>query len=67
MAKSRHYSPQISRFMVCVLYNEAQIRKMPMTKLTEHLLAKSLRRSESWAKAESSVIQETSSTYVTKT
>ena len=58
MVKSKHYSPRISRFMVGVLYHEARSRRMPMTKLAEHLLARSLRGSESWAKAESGMVQE---------
>lgn len=42
MPRPRHYSPQISRFLVSVLYHEARRRKMPMTKLTDHLLRQSL-------------------------
>jgi len=58
MARARHYTPVLSRFMVSVLYHEAKSKRMPMTKLTEHLLAQSLQGSESWAKAESSRVQE---------
>ena len=35
MAKHRHYSPSLSRFLVKVLYHEAKARKLPMTKLTD--------------------------------
>ena len=66
MAQSRHYVPRISRFLVSVLYHEAKKQRMPMTKLTEHLLAQSLRGSASWAKAESSLIQEKTATYPVK-
>ena len=38
MLKPRHYSPQLSRFMVSVLYHEAKARKIPMTKLADTLL-----------------------------
>jgi hypothetical protein len=48
MASPRHYSPQLSRFMVSVLYHEAKRRKMPMTKLTDYLLRQALDGSESW-------------------
>jgi len=48
MPRPRHYSPQLSRFMVSVLYHEAKRRKMPMTKLTDHLLRQALGGSESW-------------------
>jgi hypothetical protein len=63
MPRKRHYSPQLSRFIVSVLYHEAKTRNLPMTKLTERLLARSLRGSASWQKAEASLIQESSSQY----
>lgn len=63
MAKARHYTPAISRFMVSVLYHEAKRRKMPMTKLTDHLLRQALDGSESWRHAESLRIAETSPSY----
>ena len=53
MLKPRHYSPQLSRFMVSVLYHEAKARKMPMTKLTDSLLRQSLVNSSGWQTAES--------------
>ncbi len=52
MARPRHYSPALSRFLVSVLYHEAQRRQMPMTKLTDHLLRQALRDSEGWRQAE---------------
>ena len=53
MARPRHYSPAISRFLVSVLYHEAKARKMPMTKLTDMLLRRSLVESEGWQRTES--------------
>ena len=53
MPKFRHYSPQLSRFVVSVLYHEAKARKVPMTKLTDSLLRQCLIGSESWQRAES--------------
>ena len=53
MLKPRHYSPQLSRFMVSVLYHEAKARKMPMTKLTDSLLRQCLVHSSGWQTAES--------------
>ena len=53
MPKPRYYSPQISRFLVSVLYHEAKARKIPMTKLTDILLRRSLVDSEGWQKTES--------------
>lgn len=63
MAKATHYSPRINRFMVSVLYHEAKARRMPMTKLADQLLAQSLQGSESWTKAESSIVRENPSSY----
>jgi hypothetical protein len=51
MAKPRHYSPHISRFLVSVLYHEGQHRKIPMTKLTDDLLLNALRGSPGWITA----------------
>lgn len=48
MAKPRHYSPHINRFIVSVLYHEAKHQKIPMTKLTDDLLLKALRGSTGW-------------------
>lgn len=51
MAKPRHYSPHISRFLVSVLYHEARHLKKPMTKLTDELLETALRGSPGWIEA----------------
>jgi len=51
MAKPRHYSPHISRFVVSVLYHEAKNRKIPMTQLTDDLLLNALRGSPGWLTA----------------
>ena len=51
MARPRHYSPQLSRFLVSVLYHQAKHRKIPMTKLTEDLLQNALRGSPGWIQA----------------
>ena len=53
MLKPRHYSPQLSRFMVSVLYHEAKARKIPMTKLADTLLRQCLVHSSGWQIAES--------------
>ena len=56
----RHYIPQINRFIISALYHEAKSRKMPMTKLTEHLLTESLSGTEGWRAAEASRVAEES-------
>lgn len=58
MARAKHYSPPLSRFLVSVLYHEAQRLKVPMTKLTDKLLRQQLNGSESWEKARESGIAE---------
>lgn len=51
MAKHRHYSPAIGRFLVCALYHEARDRGIPMTKLVDELLRVALLGSVGWQKA----------------
>lgn len=51
MARNRHYSPAIGRFLVCALYYEARERGMPMTKLVDELLKAALLGSVGWQKA----------------
>ena len=52
MSRPKHYSPEIRRFLVSVLYHEARARGIPMTVLTNELLAASLQNSLGWKKAE---------------
>lgn len=52
MARPRHYSPVISRFIISVLYHEAKARKIPMTQLTDLLLRQALMNSTGWRTAE---------------
>lgn len=66
MARARHYSPQISRFLVSVLYHEAQRRCIPMTKLTNELIRQQLSGSESWHKAQELTVAEESPPYSTQ-
>ena len=63
MAKHRHYSPAISRFLVSALYHEAKARGVPMTKLTDHLLSQALRDTEGWRQAESLRVAEDPAPY----
>ncbi len=48
MPRSQHYSPGIERFLVSVLYHEAQRRKMPMTLLANEILKGALADSVGW-------------------
>ena len=58
MARPRHYSPQLSRFLVSVLYHEAKRRKIPMTKLTDDLLRQALQGSPGWTQATNLTVAE---------
>jgi hypothetical protein len=58
MPRQRHYSPEISRFLVSVLYHEAKRRKIPMTRLTNNLLTQQLSETESWQTAQNLKIAE---------
>ena len=60
MARPRHYSPQLSRFLVSVLYHQAKHRKIPMTKLTDELLQNALRGSPGWIRATTLTLAEDS-------
>ncbi len=51
MSRPKHYSPQISRFLVSVIYHEAKHQKIPMTKLVDLLLRQSLQGSAGWITA----------------
>jgi len=52
MPRPRYYSPPIERFLVSVLYHEAQRQNIPMTQLTNGILKNSLQGSEGWKQAE---------------
>ncbi|CAN5152225.1 hypothetical protein BH23VER1_BH23VER1_32670 [soil metagenome] len=51
MAKNRHYSPPIDRFLVSCLFHEARARRIPMTKLVDALLREALTGSAGWRAA----------------
>ena len=43
MARSTHYTPPLSRFIVCALYHEARQRRIPMTQLVNDLIELALK------------------------
>ncbi len=64
MSRPNHYSPEIRRFLVSVLYHEARGRGVPMTVLANQVLQEGLKDTEGWKKAEESMrLQETSPPY----
>jgi len=48
----KHYTPPLSRFLVCALHHEAKTRKIPMTRLANDLVEAGLKESLGWQKAE---------------
>ncbi|HEY1081828.1 MAG TPA: hypothetical protein VGE29_06180 [Prosthecobacter sp.] len=48
MARSRHYSPQLSRLLVSALYHEGKRRRRPMTKLANEILEAALKGTPGW-------------------
>jgi hypothetical protein len=52
MARSTHYTPPLSRFIVCALYHEARQRRIPMTQLVNNLVEAGLKDSAGWQKAQ---------------
>lgn len=51
----KHYSPQLNRFLVCVLWHEGQRQNKPMTEVANELVANGLRDGESWKAAEAAM------------
>jgi hypothetical protein len=49
--RSKHYSPEINRFLITVLYHEAKARGVKMTTLVNQLLSQSLTGGTGWQKA----------------
>lgn len=64
MTRSRHYSPQISRFLVSALYHEAKRRKVPMTVLVNELITNQLTGSPGWITAQELRVAEESPPYI---
>ena len=48
MPRFSHYSPQIRRELVTVLYHERKTRGVPMTRLVDQLLTEALKGSQHW-------------------
>jgi hypothetical protein len=48
MARSTHYTPPLSRFIVSALYHEAKARKIPMTRLANNLIELALKETPGW-------------------
>ena len=54
MARFAHYSPQIRRELVRVLFYERKRRGIPMTRLVDEILSDALQGTQSWRMMEDS-------------
>jgi len=52
MSRSTHYTPPLSRFLVCALYHEAKQRRIPMTRLANDLIELALKETPGWREAQ---------------
>jgi len=52
MARSKHYTPPLSRFNVCALYHEAKQRRITMTQLANDLIEMALKETPGWKEAQ---------------
>ena len=52
MARSSHYTPPITRFLVCALYHQAKQLGIPMTRLVNNLVEAGLKDSPGWKEAQ---------------
>jgi hypothetical protein len=50
--RTKHYTPPLSRFLICALHHEAKARQIPMTKLANNLVEAGLKESSGWKQAE---------------
>jgi len=48
----KHYTPPLSRFLVCALYHEARQRRIPMTRLANDLIELALKETPGWKEAQ---------------
>jgi hypothetical protein len=48
----KHYTPPLSRFIVCALYHEAKQRRIPMTRLANNLIELALKETPGWKEAQ---------------
>jgi len=55
MSRPKHYSPEIKRFLVSVLYHEARDKGVPMTVLANQILQDTLKNTDGWKTAEVSM------------
>ena len=47
----KHYTPPLSRFVVCALFHQAKVRSIPMTQLANEIMQAGLKDSPGWKQA----------------
>jgi len=66
----KHYTPPLSRFLVCALHHQAKQRGIPMTRLANEIAQAGLKDSPGWrmaeAQQEAMQIRESATEYRTK-
>ncbi len=50
--RRKHYTPPLSRFIVCALFHESKARGIPMTRLANELVEAALKDSQAWKRAQ---------------
>ncbi len=48
----KHYTPPLSRLIVCALYHESKARQISMTRLANELVEAGLKESPGWKQAQ---------------
>ena len=48
----KHYTPPLSRFLVCALFHQAKVRSIPMTQLANEIMQAGLKETPGWKQAE---------------
>jgi hypothetical protein len=47
----KHYTPHLSRFIVCALFHQAKVRSIPMTQLANEIMRAGLMETPGWQQA----------------
>ena len=48
----KHYTPPLSRFLVCALFHQAKVRSIPMTQLANEIMQAGLKETPGWKQAQ---------------
>ena len=48
----KHYTPPLSRFLVCALFHQAKVHSIPMTRLANEIMQAGLKETPGWKQAQ---------------